>query len=119
MLLETDKFLNELGKLYERNKTSGTVYITMKRSNMKPKPKSKGKGKEKMELDMSITGEDFACLIRATDGKKTISAVVDAKDHMRFQASYTVLLKAHMDALKKREREKKKKATPKATPATN
>lgn len=35
---------------------------------------------------------------------------VGAKDHQRFQASYATLLKAHMAALKKRERKDKKKA---------
>lgn len=32
------------------------------------------------------------------------------KDHHRFQASYATILKAHMSALKKRERKDKKKA---------
>lgn len=32
------------------------------------------------------------------------------KDHQRFQASYATILKAHMTALKKRERKDKKKA---------
>lgn len=35
---------------------------------------------------------------------------VGAKDHQRFQASYATILKAHMTALKKRERKDKKKA---------
>lgn len=30
--LETDPFLNELNKLFERNKSSGSVSVTMKRS---------------------------------------------------------------------------------------
>ena len=30
--LEIDRFLTELHKLYERNKTKGTVWVTMKRS---------------------------------------------------------------------------------------
>lgn len=32
MLYDTDKFLTELAKMYERNQTSGTVWLTMKRS---------------------------------------------------------------------------------------
>jgi hypothetical protein len=40
VLLEADPFLNELTKLYERNKTSGSVWVTMKRcklsSGLKP-----------------------------------------------------------------------------------
>lgn len=35
---------------------------------------------------------------------------VGEKDHQRFQASYATILKAHMTALKKRERKDKKKA---------
>lgn len=34
---------------------------------------------------------------------------VGAKDHLRFQASYATILKAHMTALKKRGRKQKKK----------
>lgn len=38
---------------------------------------------------------------------------LSAKDHQRFQAAYATVLKAHMDALKKREKKdkKEKKAT--------
>ena len=38
---------------------------------------------------------------------------VGAKEHQRFQASYATVLKAHMTALKKRERKDKKKAVEK------
>ncbi|CAN1187249.1 Signal recognition particle 14 kDa protein [Linum perenne] len=54
---------------------------------------------------------EYRCLIRATNGKKTISTSVGAKEHQKFQASYATILKAHMTALKKRERKDKKKAT--------
>ncbi|KAK9289167.1 hypothetical protein L1049_017641 [Liquidambar formosana] len=47
---------------------------------------------------------------QATDGGKKISTSVGAKDHQRFQASYATVLKAHMTALKKRERKEKRKA---------
>lgn len=53
---------------------------------------------------------EYRCLIRATDGKKTFSTSVGAKDHQRFQASYATILKARMTALKKRERKDKRKA---------
>ncbi|KAL1341194.1 signal recognition particle 14 kDa protein isoform X2 [Arachis duranensis] len=61
---------------------------------------------------MAAAGEaiDYKCLIRATNGKKTISTSVGTKDHQRFQASYATILKAHMTALKKRERKDKKKS---------
>eukprot|EP00877_Chromochloris_zofingiensis_P002591 jgi/Chrzof1/12332/Cz06g30190.t1 len=96
--LEPDPFLTELHKLYERNKSSGTVWITMKRSNLKPR-KSKKPAKE----------EDYQCLIRATDGKRKISTAVSATDYVKFQTSYSLILRAHMDALKRREKVKVKK----------
>jgi signal recognition particle subunit SRP14 len=49
------------------------------------------------------------CLIRATDGKRKISAAVSAADYPKFQASYGLILRAQMDALKKREKSKAKK----------
>eukprot|EP00241_Pyramimonas_parkeae_P008989 CAMPEP_0114261076 /NCGR_PEP_ID=MMETSP0058-20121206/20896_1 /TAXON_ID=36894 /ORGANISM="Pyramimonas parkeae, CCMP726" /LENGTH=91 /DNA_ID=CAMNT_0001376491 /DNA_START=297 /DNA_END=572 /DNA_ORIENTATION=+ len=79
----------------------------MKRSNLKPRTKYGGKRTSLAETEDRTMGDDYQCLIRATDGKKTISTTVASKDHMRFQAAYSVLLKAHMDALKKRERDKK------------
>jgi signal recognition particle subunit SRP14 len=36
---------------------------------------------------------------------------ISAKDQLKFQASYATVLRAHMDALKRRERKDKKKAT--------
>ena len=38
-ILENDSFLTELTKMYERNKTTGTVWVTLKRSCMKRLPK--------------------------------------------------------------------------------
>ncbi|KAF8087063.1 hypothetical protein N665_0600s0012 [Sinapis alba] len=66
-----------------------------------------------IEGKLSAAGEsiEYRCLIRATDAKKTISTSVGAKDHQRFQASYATILKAHMTALKKRERKDRKKTT--------
>ncbi|CAL5414159.1 unnamed protein product [Camellia sinensis] len=64
---------------------------------------------------MTTAGEEieYRCLIRATDGKKTISTLkVGSKDHQRFQVSYALILKARMTALKKRERKDKRKAAP-------
>ncbi|KAF5733927.1 hypothetical protein HS088_TW16G00368 [Tripterygium wilfordii] len=60
---------------------------------------------------MVTAGEpiEYRCLIRATDGKKTISTSVGPKDHQRFQSSYATILKAHMTSLKKKERKDRKK----------
>ncbi|KAJ0034102.1 signal recognition particle 14 kDa protein-like [Pistacia vera] len=101
--LQPDPFLNELTSMFERNRENGSVWVTFKRSSMKSKVQTN---------KMTTSGEaiEYRCLIRATDGKQKISTTVGAKDHQRFQASYATLLKAHMAALKKRERKDKKKA---------
>mmetsp|Transcript_32391 Transcript_32391/g.39213 ORF Transcript_32391/g.39213 Transcript_32391/m.39213 type:complete len:118 (+) Transcript_32391:406-759(+) len=111
-IIDPDRFLSELHKLYERNKTSGTVYLTMKRTDMKRKFKSKKKEDEESE------NHEYVCLVRATDGKRKISATLTPKDFVRFHQGYSTVLKANLDALKKREREKKKKTKPQATTPT-
>ncbi|KAL3132715.1 RNA-binding signal recognition particle subunit srp14 [Trebouxia sp. C0010 RCD-2024] len=94
--LQPDPFLNELGKLFERNKASGSLFITMKRTNMKPRNSKK--------VD---TAAEYTCLVRATDGKKKIATEIGVKEQGRFQTSYATILKAHMDALKRKERTKR------------
>ncbi|OVA03151.1 Signal recognition particle [Macleaya cordata] len=89
--------------MYEHSTEKGSVWVTLKRSSMK----------SKLKRDKMVSaGEaiEYRCLVRATDGKKTISTSISAKDQQRFQASYATVLKAHMHALKKRERKDKKKA---------
>ncbi|KAL3684195.1 hypothetical protein R1sor_002217 [Riccia sorocarpa] len=103
VLLDTDPFLNELTKLYENNRESGTVWVTLKRSTLE-RPR-----KRKSEEDAADAGDaQYRCLVRATDGKKKISAALTAKDHQRFQMAYATVLKAHMDSLKKRDKKDKK-----------
>ncbi|KAF3433195.1 hypothetical protein FNV43_RR24297 [Rhamnella rubrinervis] len=103
VLLQPDPFLNELTSMYERSAEKGSVWVTLKRSSLKSKVQRN---------KMTTKGEpiEYRCLVRASNGKKTISTSVGAKDHQRFQASYATILKAHMTALKKRERKDKKKA---------
>lgn len=96
---EPDKFLTELHKLYERNKDTGTVYLTMKRTNEKPR---------KSKQDHSAL--PLKCLLRATDGKRKISTIISGKELPRFQDAYTTILRAHTDSLKKRERVKQPSA---------
>ncbi|CAI8600451.1 unnamed protein product [Vicia faba] len=103
VLLQLDPFLNELTSLFERSTEKGSVWVTLKRSSLKSKLQ-----RNKLATDGKPI--EYRCLIRATDGKKTISASVGPKDHQRFQASYATILKAHMTALKKRERKDKKKS---------
>ncbi|KAG4984824.1 hypothetical protein JHK86_032515 [Glycine max] len=149
VLLQLDPFLNELTSMFERSTKLGSVWV------------------QRNKLATAGEAIEYRCLIRATDGKKTIStsvgmslnpdycfntgagfenlawgiaiggekvmfgygelflsglgskaylllvtqfdAEVGPKDHQRFQASYATILKAHMTALKKRERKDKKK----------
>lgn len=51
----------------------------------------------------------FPLLIFDVTGFSLEIGKVGQKDHQRFQASYATILKAHMTALKKRERKDKKK----------
>ncbi|TQD93897.1 hypothetical protein C1H46_020511 [Malus baccata] len=115
VLLQPDPFLNELTSMFEKSTEKGSVWVTFKRSSMKSKVQRN---------KMKTAGEeiDYRCLIRATLGNKTISTSladifnwnsigkVGPKEHQRFQSSYATILKAHMTALKKRERKEKKKA---------
>lgn len=111
VLLDVNRFLTELAGLYEKCKegTAGkAVSLTMKRSDLKPRTR-KAKASAKME-DKDKVDDSFNCLVRAKHGKKKISTVVSAKDHLYFLSACNTICKAHMDALKKRKREKKKKA---------
>ncbi|OAY51835.1 signal recognition particle 14 kDa protein [Manihot esculenta] len=103
VLLQPDPFLNELTSMFEHSTEKGTVWVTLKRSSLKSKVQRN---------KMATAGQplEYRCLIRATNGKKTISTSVGPKEHQRFQASYATILKAHMTSLKKRERKDKKKA---------
>ncbi|KAJ0976490.1 hypothetical protein J5N97_018455 [Dioscorea zingiberensis] len=103
VLLQPDPFLNELTDMYKKSTEKGSVWVTLKRSSMK----SKAARNKIKQVDHDL---EYCCLVRATDGKKTISTTISAKDQQRFQASYALVLKAHMKALKKRERKDRKKA---------
>lgn len=103
VLLDSDRFLSELNKMFERNKASGTVYLTIKKTNMKPKNSTK-----------EPKSTDYKCLLRATDNKKRISTAIAATQLPKFQSSYNTLLKAHMDSLKRKEKNKAKKEGAKA-----
>ncbi|CAI5534379.1 unnamed protein product [Closterium sp. Naga37s-1] len=109
MLLEPDPFLNELTKLYERHKGAGTVWVTLKRSNLRKKPKGGEKaGGDDAEEDESSAAE-YRCVVRATDGKRKISTLLGPREHAKFQAAYALVLKAHMDSLKRKEKRERKK----------
>ena len=140
-LLDNDAFLTNLTRILEKSRGKGSVQITMKRcappalrtaqlrpqlSHDAPCPAAvqisastfahadAGKeGKTNNEVDPA----DCKCLIRAIGNKKKISAMVSAKDYLKFMQSYGNILKISLDSLKKKEKKKamKGKTEKKAT----
>ncbi|XP_064421094.1 signal recognition particle 14 kDa protein isoform X1 [Latimeria chalumnae] len=104
VLLENDQFLTELTRLFQKCRTTGSVYITLKKYDGRTKPVPR-KG-----LPENFEPAD-KCLLRATDGKKKISTVVSSREVNKFQMAYSNLLRAHMDGLKKKDKKNKGKKT--------
>ncbi|XP_064182262.1 signal recognition particle 14 kDa protein isoform X1 [Anguilla rostrata] len=137
VLLENDSFLTELTRLFQKCRTTGSVYITLKKYDGRTKPTPRKGNPETFEP------VDNKCLIRASDGKKKISTVVSSKEVNKFQMivglsrvysclshnarwdrlqhppsipdqdkqAYSNLLRAHMDGLKKKDKKSKSKKT--------
>ncbi|XP_049634875.1 signal recognition particle 14 kDa protein [Suncus etruscus] len=102
VLLESEQFLTELTRLFQKCRLTGSVFITLKKYDGRTKPTPR-KG--------SLDGFEPAdkCLLRATDGKRKISTVVSSKEVNKFQMAYSNLLRANMDGLKKRDKKNKSK----------
>ncbi|XP_020365898.1 signal recognition particle 14 kDa protein [Rhincodon typus] len=105
VLLESDSFLTELTRLFQKCRTSGSIYLTMKKYDGRTKPVPRKGNPDTFEP------ADNKCLLRATDGKKKISTVISSKEVNRFQMAYSNLLRAHMDGLKKKDKKSKSKKT--------
>ncbi|XP_038640052.1 signal recognition particle 14 kDa protein [Mustelus asterias] len=105
VLLESDSFLTELTRLFQKCRNSGSIYLTMKKYDGRTKPVPR-KGNPD-----TFDPADNKCLLRATDGKKKISTVISSKEVNRFQMAYSNLLRAHMDGLKKKDKKSKSKKT--------
>jgi len=115
---DLDGFLSQLHKLYERNKANGTVWVTMKRSALRRGPRAApasaappapgdagGVRKPAPKAQAPIRDDECVCLVRATDGKRKISAEVAPAQLAKFKASYQLLLRAHAgEGLRKRDR---------------
>eukprot|EP00967_Tisochrysis_lutea_P120079 scaffold196582_cov25-Tisochrysis_lutea.AAC.2 len=99
--------------MYERHASKGTVFITMKRSNLKPRkvtftcvptfvPRAflrNTLSQTKCDLQTKKAPpppEDYRCLIRAGDGKKTISTTVPTTQHAKFANSINVIMKVRV-----------------------
>ncbi|NXR37975.1 SRP14 protein, partial [Zosterops hypoxanthus] len=106
------QFLTELTRLFQKCRTSGSVFITLKKYDGRTKPVPRKGHVESFEP------ADNKCLLRATDGKKKISTVVSIWGSFKwfylFFQAYSNLLRANMDGLKKKDKKskaKKSKAT--------
>ncbi|KAM5338694.1 signal recognition particle 14 kDa protein isoform 1-T1 [Glossophaga mutica] len=116
VLLESEQFLTELTRLFQKCRLSGSVFITLKKclwqcSSGCVFPADDGRTKP-IPRKGSVEGfepSDNKCLLRATDGKKKISTVVSSKEVNKFQMAYSNLLRANMDGLKKRDKKSKSK----------
>ena len=103
VLLESEQFLKELTRLFQKCRLSGSVFITLKKYDGRTKPIPKKGSVEGFEPS------DNKCLLRDTDGKKKISTVVSFKEVNKFQMAYSNLLRANRDGLKKRDKKSKSK----------
>lgn len=108
VLIDNDAFLTQLTLLFSKNRSSGTVFITMKQYHGETKPKPRKL--KSSDPNPHATGEP-RCLFRATNGKKKLSTVVMHKDVNKFQLAYSSLLKSNIDSLKKTKKTKKSKKT--------
>uniref|UniRef100_A0A2I3RGT0 Signal recognition particle 14 kDa protein n=2 Tax=Pan TaxID=9596 RepID=A0A2I3RGT0_PANTR len=95
MSLESKQFLTELTRLFQKCRTLGSVYITLKKYDGRTKPIPKKGSVEGFEPS------DNKCLLRAIDGKKKMSTVVNSKEVSKFQMAYSNLLRANMDGLRR------------------
>uniref|UniRef100_U3JS20 Signal recognition particle 14 kDa protein n=1 Tax=Ficedula albicollis TaxID=59894 RepID=U3JS20_FICAL len=80
------QFLTELTRLFQKCRTSGSVFITLKKYDGRTKPVPRKGHVETFEP------ADNKCLLRATDGKKKISTVVSSKEVNKFQMVSSVCL---------------------------
>ncbi|KAI7901889.1 signal recognition particle, SRP9/SRP14 subunit [Cokeromyces recurvatus] len=106
-------FTVELGQFYEKSKTSGNVYVTMKRMTeeklikVAKMKKEIPRGGDAVIGNLDIDNVQYPCLVRATYKKNKISTIIAPDDFNRFQNAYSTIIRAYMDTLKKRDRSKK------------
>ncbi|KAI9487093.1 MAG: signal recognition particle 14-like protein [Benjaminiella poitrasii] len=106
-------FTVELGQFYEKSKTTGNVYVTMKRMTEKRLIRASKNKKEMPKGGDAVVGNadkdnvQYPCLVRATFKKNKISTIIAPYDFDKFQNAYGTILRAYMDTLKKRDRSKK------------
>ncbi|XP_066262524.1 signal recognition particle 14 kDa protein [Euwallacea similis] len=103
VLLESDAFLSELSKMFQKARLDGSVTMTFKRYDGIDRPGSPREGKPPLP---EVT--EHLCLIRAKFRSKKLATVVHQKDVNKFQVAYSSLLKGNLDGLKKLKKPKTK-----------
>ncbi|EDL79863.1 rCG26543, isoform CRA_d [Rattus norvegicus] len=86
VLLESEQFLTELTRLFQKCRSSGSVFITLKKYDGRTKPIPRKSSVEGLEP------AENKCLLRATDGKRKISTVVSSKEVNKFQMVSSICL---------------------------
>ncbi|KAF5925566.1 hypothetical protein HPG69_002013 [Diceros bicornis minor] len=127
VLLESEQFLTELTRLFQKCRLSGSVFITLKKCKQLSRRSDRKDARRLSDAPARVPNDgrtkpiprkgsvegfepsDNKCLLRATDGKKKISTVVSSKEVNKFQMAYSNLLRANMDGLKKRDKKSKSK----------
>ena len=97
VLLDNDGFLLALTKMFQNNRSTGSVLIVLKKYN----------GRTTRQMPQQPL--DNLCLIRASDNKTKLSTVISNKEVTKFQMSYATLLRGNMDSLKKHDKSKEQK----------
>ena len=97
VLLDNDGFLHALTKMFQSNRSSGSVNITLKKHDGRT---TRHKPQQPIEN---------LCLIRASDNRTKLSTVISSKEVTKFQMSYATLLRGNMDSLKKHDKSKERK----------
>ncbi|CEM17536.1 unnamed protein product [Vitrella brassicaformis CCMP3155] len=110
--IDEEAFLVELGKLYAKTRTQGSVWLWCKQhfENVQHK-------KRKPVDPEALAMAPPSCIIRASDGSRTISCIVPSERVGPFSASVNNVMRYNFDGLKraaggkgaKKVNEKKKK----------
>mmetsp|Transcript_73377 Transcript_73377/g.116163 ORF Transcript_73377/g.116163 Transcript_73377/m.116163 type:complete len:147 (+) Transcript_73377:75-515(+) len=101
--LSETEFLARLADLYERTRSKGSVYLSMKRYQGRlASVRRRNRAKQAEAAD----GQEPQCIVRAcTNDKKTkISALISSSDTVRFQLALGNLLRLNMDGLKRQKK---------------
>mmetsp|Transcript_82609 Transcript_82609/g.256599 ORF Transcript_82609/g.256599 Transcript_82609/m.256599 type:complete len:124 (-) Transcript_82609:105-476(-) len=109
VLLDESAFLSRLGDLYDANRTTGSVFLQIKRFAGRLASVRRKRFKRQLE---AAKGVEPQCLVRARSNTKKVSKIsclISAKDTVRFQLALGNVMRLKMDGLKRREKKKEEK----------